>query len=98
VSHADSDQLVSHPRHAVDVTDALVACMERSGTSAGVDVPDVQEAIVCCAQAGQEARIGAEGYAVDPEGMVRKRRERRVRGRIWCGREDEDARFVSGLA
>ena len=58
---ADSYQLVSHPRHTVDVADALVAGMEGSGTGAGIDVPDVQEAVVGRAQAGQVARIGAEG-------------------------------------
>ena len=46
MSDANGNQLVSHPSHPVDATDAFVASMKRGSAGTGVDVPDVEEAIV----------------------------------------------------
>lgn len=35
------DQARTHPCHSVDVACAFVACVQRSGSSSGVDVPYV---------------------------------------------------------
>jgi hypothetical protein len=78
VSHTDSDQLVAHPCHSVNLADALVAGMECSCTCAGVYVPDVQEAVVGRTQACEEAGVRTEGYAVDTERVIRERCERRI--------------------
>lgn len=72
---AHCDEPVAHPGHAIDVADALVAGVQRRSSGAGMDAPNVQEAILRRSNACEVSRVGTEGDTVDAVLMLDQRCE-----------------------